>query len=120
VDDEATIVVTYPQAQAIIQASWNWPVGRKDMEIYGTRGYVMTDNRSDLRLRVAETSKERAQSLPELEYPRNDPFSYFKALIDDTVEAGPYDPSSLANNMIVMEILDAARRSAREGRAIKL
>ena len=34
VDDEATIVLTYPKAQAIIQASWNWPFDRKDMEIY--------------------------------------------------------------------------------------
>ena len=25
VDDEATIVLDYPTAQAIIQASWNWP-----------------------------------------------------------------------------------------------
>jgi len=33
---------------------------------------------------------------------------------------GEYDPSSLANNMIVMEILDAARTSAREGRTIAL
>jgi predicted dehydrogenase len=120
VDDEATIIVTYSDAQAILQASWNWPVGRKDMELYGTRGYVMTDNRSDLRMRVSESAKESAMSLPELEYPRNDPFSYFKALIDDKVDAGAYDPSSLANNMIVMEILDAARRSAREGRTIKL
>ena len=57
VDDEATIVVTYPSAQAIIQASWNWPIGRKDLEIYGTRGYVMTDNRSvdaHARLRVGD------------------------------------------------------------------
>ena len=120
VDDEATIVVTYPDAQAIIQASWNWPVGRKDMEIYGTRGYVMTDNRSDLRMRLSESAKEVARSLPELDSPRNDPFSYLKALIDRTIVPGPYDPSSLANNMIVMEILDAARRSAREGRAIEL
>ena len=41
VDDEATILLTYPRAQAILQASWNWPVGRKDMEIYGERGYVL-------------------------------------------------------------------------------
>ena len=120
VDDEATIVVDYPSAQAIIQASWNWPIGRKDMELYGTRGYVMTDNRSDMRIRVSESAKETARSLAELEYPRNDPFSYFKALIDDKVEPGKFDPSSLANNMIVMEILDAAKRSAREGRTIKL
>jgi predicted dehydrogenase len=120
VDDEATIVVTYPLAQAIIQASWNWPIGRKDLEIYGTRGYVMTDNRSDMRTRVSESAKETSQSLPELAAPRNDPFSYFKALVEGKVTAGAYDPSSLANNMLVMEILDAAKRSAREGRTIRL
>ena len=38
VDDEATIVLTYPRAQAILQASWNWPFGRKDMEVYGRAG----------------------------------------------------------------------------------
>ncbi|MCX5634843.1 MAG: Gfo/Idh/MocA family oxidoreductase, partial [Planctomycetota bacterium] len=40
VDDEATIVLTYPKAQGIIQASWNWPFERKDMEVYGQKGYV--------------------------------------------------------------------------------
>jgi len=120
VDDEATIVVTYPDMQGIIQASWNWPIGRKDLELYGTRGYVMTDNRSDMRVRASESAKETARSLPELEYPRNDPFSYFKALIDGRAQPSAFDPSSLANNMIVMEILDAAKRSAREGRTIRL
>jgi predicted dehydrogenase len=120
VDDEATIVVTYPQAQAIIQASWNWPVGRKDLEIYGTRGYVMTDNRSVMRTRVSEAARERTDSLPERGTPLDDPFSYLKALVERKVVASQYDPSSLANNMIVMEILDAAIRSAREGRTIRL
>jgi predicted dehydrogenase len=120
VDDEATIVVTYPQAQAIIQASWNWPIGRKDLELYGTRGYVMTDNRSVIRTRVSESAVESTQSLAERAYPSNDPFSYFKALVEKHLVPGAYDPSSLANNMIVMEILDAAKRSAHEGRTIKL
>jgi predicted dehydrogenase len=120
VDDEATIVVTYPQTQAIIQASWNWPIGRKDLEIYGTRGYVMTDNRSVMRTRVSESAAERSETLPERAAPADDPFSYFKALIEKKVEAGAWDPSSLENNMVVMEILDAARKSAREGRTISL
>ena len=38
VDDEATILVEYPSAQGIIQASWNWPFGRKDFEVYGEHG----------------------------------------------------------------------------------
>jgi predicted dehydrogenase len=55
VDDEATIVLEYPGAQAIIQASWNWPF-----------------------------------------------------------------LSSLRNNLIVVEILDAARRSAATGSTVHL
>ena len=35
VDDEATILLEYPNAQGIIQASWNWPFNRKDLEVYG-------------------------------------------------------------------------------------
>jgi predicted dehydrogenase len=119
VEDEATIVVTYPEAQAIIQASWNWPIGRKDMELYGTRGYVMTDNRSVVRTRTSESSPERTESLPERDGPGDDPFSYLKALVEGRVTPGDYDPSSLVNNMLVMEILDAARRSAREGKTIR-
>ena len=51
VDDEATIVLTYPKAQAIVQASWNWPFDRKDMEVYGSTGYVITVKRDDVRVR---------------------------------------------------------------------
>src|SRR5205814_8494644 len=49
VDDEATIILTYPRAQAIIQASWNWPFDRKDMEVYGETGEAITIRRDGLR-----------------------------------------------------------------------
>ncbi|MCV2356420.1 Gfo/Idh/MocA family oxidoreductase [Paucibacter sp. B2R-40] len=119
VDDEATIILTYPGSQAVIQASWNWPIARKDMEIYGVRGYIMADNRNDIRVRRSEAEPERAQSLAELAYPFNDPFAYFKALIEGKLKQGKFDPSALDNNMIVMEILDAAARSAKLGHTIK-
>jgi predicted dehydrogenase len=45
VDDEATIILTYPRAQAILQASWNWPFDRKDMEVYGKTGSAITVRR---------------------------------------------------------------------------
>lgn len=51
VDDEATIIVSYPESQCIIQASWNWPFSRKDMEIYGETGYVIAENKTDLKTR---------------------------------------------------------------------
>jgi predicted dehydrogenase len=120
VDDEATIILTYPQAQAIVQASWNWPVARKDLEIYGVQGQLMADSRHQLRTRLSEKAEEKTLTLPERTYPDNDPFAYFKALIEGRITPGKYDPSSLDNNMIVMEILDAAARSARQGKTIQL
>jgi glucose-fructose oxidoreductase len=52
VDDEATIVLAYPHAQAIIQASWNWPFGRKDMEVYGAHGFVGTVQAKEIKVRL--------------------------------------------------------------------
>src|SRR5687767_5725301 len=60
VDDEATIIVTYTSAQCIIQASWNWPFGRKDMEVYGETGYIIAANNTAMRLRSKESNTERS------------------------------------------------------------
>ena len=50
VDDEATILVEYPTAQGIIQASWNWPFGRKDFEVYGDHGLAIATGGNGLRI----------------------------------------------------------------------
>src|SRR6267378_1602251 len=62
VDDEATLVLTYPHAQAIIQASWNWPFSRKDMEVYGQRGYAITVGRDAVRVRLPEKQEISADA----------------------------------------------------------
>ncbi len=124
VDDEANIILQYPSATAIIQASWNWPIGRKDMEIYGLTGAIFADNRHDLRIRIAEGYdgyKETELYLGERPSPFDDPFSFFAAVIHKEIKMStPYNLSSLENNMIVMEILDAAVRSALTGKTIYL
>jgi predicted dehydrogenase len=120
VDDEATIVVKYPHAQAIIQASWNWPINRKDMEVYGATGYVKALNSRDFVYRLSEKQPETEEKLPVLAAPADDPFRYFAAVLRGTVKVSPADLSSLENNMIVVEILDAARESAASGKAIEL
>ncbi|HET9826543.1 MAG TPA: Gfo/Idh/MocA family oxidoreductase [Chitinophagaceae bacterium] len=119
VDDEATIVVTYPKAQAIIQASWNWPFGRKDIEIYGQHGYMIAD-RNGLKTRFAETAKEEYHAVPFPSSPYNDPFAYLAAVVHGGVIVKPADLSSLENNMIVVEILEAAKESAKQGKVIYL
>lgn len=123
VDDEAIILLTYDSLVAIIQASWNWPIGRKDMAVYGLKGAIYSDNRHDLRIRIAtgyDEFKEEKISLPERAAPYHDPFMYLSSVIKEEVKPDPYNLSSLENNMIVMEILDAAIKSAKLGQSIDL
>jgi predicted dehydrogenase len=40
VEDDATIIVEYPTATGIIEASWNWPFSIKDLEVFGDEGYM--------------------------------------------------------------------------------
>jgi predicted dehydrogenase len=123
VDDEATIILTYPKAQAIVQASWNWPFGRKDMEVYGESGYVMTVQRDNLLVRRVgkgkreDTVEDQVATDPLLP-PNDNPLSYFKAVMLEG--AKPDALSSLETNVTVVEILDAARRSAESGKTIRL
>jgi predicted dehydrogenase len=123
VDDEATIVLTYDTTNVIIQASWNWPWGRKDMEVYGTDGAIYADNRTQLRVRTATAKNEfseKTYTLPERSPLFNDPFEQFAAIIRKEISLPNFDLSSLENNMLVVEILDAARESAKSGKTILL
>jgi glucose-fructose oxidoreductase len=117
VDDEATIVLTYPHAQAIIQASWNWPFSRKDMEVYGQRGYAITVGRNAVRVRLPEKEEISSEAKP-LEKKKEDSVSYLRAVLLGGLK--PEGQSSLETNVIVTEILDAARQSAATGKTVSL
>jgi len=119
VDDDATVVLTYPHAQAVIQASWNWPFGRKDMEVYGATGYAITVAADQVRLRHQHDSEERLTTAPPLTGPQKDSLSYLAAVLrGQIVPKG--DLSALDTNVVVMQILDAARESARAGKSVRL
>jgi predicted dehydrogenase len=117
VEDEATIIVTYPKAQGIIQASWNWPYNRKDMELYGQTGYVLVPHSDALRV-LQGKDKEREISVPPLTGNQANALAYLAAVVRGEIK--PAGLSSLEVNLIAMEILDAARRSAETGRRIDL
>jgi len=117
VDDEATIILTYPHAQAIVQASWNWPFSRKDMEVYGQKGYAITVGRDAVRVRLPEKEEVSADAKP-LEKTKEDSVSYLRAVLLGGLK--PEGQSSLETNVIVTEILDAARQSAATGKTVSL
>lgn len=118
VDDEATIILTYPRAQAIIQASWNWPFDRKDMEVYGQTGYAITVKRDDIRVRQKGEEHDEQVAAKLVPAPYDAELSYLRAVILDGAKEDGL--SSLETNVTVTEILDAARRSAATGKTIRL
>jgi predicted dehydrogenase len=119
VDDEATIVVSYPGSQCIIQASWNWPFSRKDLEIYGENGYIVSVNKNELRAKGAGMTNEKSTSVTAADVAvYEDPFAYFTDVIRGKISVPPYGLYSLENNLLVVAILDAARKSAKTGKSV--
>jgi predicted dehydrogenase len=120
VEDEATIVITYHGAQAILEASWNWPYGRKDIDVYGTTGSVRALDAKNLRVREATDAEERSVVLDPKKAPVDEPFAYLSAVVRGEIAVAPGDLSSLENNVTVMRILDAARLSAKTGQTVRM
>jgi predicted dehydrogenase len=119
VDDDAIIIVSYPQSQCIIQASWNWPFSRKDMEIYGESGYVTTRDNTNMRIRNRKMSDEQALKVTSKDIAvYEDPFSYFADVINGKMTIPDYGLYSLKNNVLVVKILDAARESAKTDKTV--
>ncbi|MDR2495793.1 MAG: Gfo/Idh/MocA family oxidoreductase [Tannerellaceae bacterium] len=113
VDDDATILLQYPNAVVQIMASWNWPMNRKDMHIYGSQGYIYQDTPNSMRIYL--DGKERTENPPALQAPYNDSFLYLKAVVRGEIGLKPTDLSALENNVTVVRILEAAVRSSQQG-----
>ena len=117
VDDDATVIITYPKTQVIIMASWSWPYGRDSIEIYGTAGSIQTIDGRNAILRIDGKPEQKITAKP-IESPYSDSLTYLAAVVNGGIK--PQETASLENNMIVTEILCAARRSAQSQSTIQL
>ncbi len=119
VDDEATILVAYPTGQGIIQASWNWPFNRKDMAVYGESGYIVTKNDREMVAKGAKGLEKSFVLRPEETGTQTNPFAYFADVIRGRVSMPRFGTYTLENNLIVVRMLEAARRSAATGQTVR-
>jgi predicted dehydrogenase len=119
VDDEADVMLTYKSAIAILQGSWNWPLNIKNMDVYGRTGYVKTIERDRIESRREHEADARVTRAAPLAAPYDDPLHDLAAVIHGEVQEDG-SLSALETNVIVSEILDAARQSARTGRTVRL
>ena len=119
VDDDATIIIRYPKAQAVLMPSWNWPFSRKDMEVYGSTGYAIATDSKNLRLRYKGEKEEHTAVAPALPSNESSSLNYLVAVMRGEIKPAG-DLNSLDTNMIVVQILDAARESAKTGKTVML
>ncbi len=116
VDDAATILLEYEGAIGVIEASWNWPYSIKDMELFGSKAYLQAVDGTTI-LEKKQQTKAVSSTAPVAYYP--DFIAYLEAFLNGKISDSA-DLSSLSNNLLVVEILDAATRSAKEGKKIRL
>ena len=117
VDDDATVLLEYPGATGIIEASWNWPFGIKDMEVFGQTGYIQAVNPTTLRVKEKEDAPYTLAQAAVLPAQQSNHLNYLSALLSGQIKA-EHDLSSMENNLIVVQILEAAKTSAKTGKRV--
>jgi glucose-fructose oxidoreductase len=119
VDDDATIILRYPQTQAVLMPSWNWTFSRKDMEVYGTKAYAIAVDGTHVKTRTGARAAEEEVTATALTAPEDTSLHYLAAVVRKQLDPKG-DLTSLDTNVTVVEILDAARHSAAEGKTVML
>ena len=123
VEDDATVLLEYPDATAILMPSWDWSYGKGQAEIFGPKGSFLV--RGDgLLFQPAkdQTSLQNPDGKPVETQPvppeKRNGVAYFLYCIRNNkpIEG----PVSTEINVGVNEIIDAAKESIRTSRAVAM
>ena len=123
VEDDAVVLLEYPDATAMLLPSWDWPYNKSQVEFYGPKGSLQVMNDGLLYQPAKKsTNIEHPSGTPVSVSPlpptKVDGITYFVDCIRNNKPIE--DPSSAELNVGVNEIIDAAIESIRTGRAVGL
>ena len=118
VDDDTTIVLEYEKIQVIIQASWNWSHNRKDMQIYGSQGYINCINTNQMELMSTEKEGVKTHLPAPISDYQKDPFRLLYEVVHENRIIEPNGLYSVENNLIVSKILTLATLAAEKKQSI--
>ncbi len=107
VDDDATIVLTYPNATAVVQASWAWTHDNKEMDVHTEKGSVHCGKWDEFSTRAPDAALVRSTPKPKPSHLENE-WTYLRLVVRGQCDVDPL--SSIEMNVIAVEILDQARR----------
>jgi predicted dehydrogenase len=123
VEDDAVVLLSYPDATAILMPSWDWPYGMGQVQIFGSKGSFLV--RSDgLLFQPAKTETslvnpegKAVEPQPLAPHMRNGVAYFLYCIRNNKPVEGPV---AAELNVGVNEIIDAAKESIRTGRAVSL
>ena len=116
VDDNAVLVLSYPNAVGVFEASWNLPRGFQQLEVLGTTGSLAM-NRQQLE-HQAKGKRSVQVELAKLDEVASHPVRY---MIDRVISGKPLEHIvALDLNIAAVQVLEAAKLSAQENRPVAL
>lgn len=110
VDDDATIVLGFDGATAVVQASWAWTHDNKEADIHTESGSIHAGKWNDISVRAPDQQAEQREPRP-IPDPYQNEWTYLRQVIRGECSIDPL--SSLELNVAVAEILDEARDQVR-------
>jgi len=124
VEDDATVLLEYADATAILMPSWDWPYGKGQAETFGSKGSFLVTG-DELLFHPAPRATITGREYPEgkmVTHPappeKRNGVAYFLYCIRNNK---PIEGLvSAAVNVDVNEIIDAAKESIRTGKAVAL
>lgn len=118
VEDNATIVLGYPNGTGIFEGSWDLPRSFQDLEVFGRQASMtMVNGKVELRKSGRNATYEPVTIDP-LPKERSSPLAYMAHAIES--HQAPEGLVALDINVQVVEIIDAAKESIKSGRAVSL
>ena len=116
VEDNSTMILSYKNGVGLFEGSWDLPRSLQDLEIFGNEGSLYMRNGSvELRKGRADAQGVAIQPLPP---ERAEPIAYMIHCIRE--KKAPEGLVELDINVGVNEIIEAAKQSAKTGKAVSL
>jgi predicted dehydrogenase len=118
VEDNADLILSYPNGVGIFEGSWDLPASYQDLEVFGLGGSVYMKNGKVTVHKSGRGNQPTDLTVEPLAPERSKPIDYMVWAIrnDKPIEG----LTAIDINVGVVEIIDAAKESVKTGRAVEL
>lgn len=121
VEDNANMVLSYPNAVGVFEASWDLPRSYQDLEVFGVgidRGESGSIYMTRAAVKVQKGREAKDLAIEPLAPAEAEPIAYMANAIKNNKPIEGL--TAIDINVDVIEIIDAAKESVRTGRAVAL